>query len=226
MPNGVKIWGADAALRKIMGVVMLCFIATDSIGQDWTLKKDVEGIKVYTGKTPNSAFKSIKVECTINAHLSQLVAFLLDVSRQHDWVYSNENSELVKKVAPNEFIFYAEVGVPWPVANRDYISHITIVQQTPQFLTIDAYTEPDLLPEKPGRVRVRHSHAHWDVTTLSKYQQQIVYTVEFDPAGSLPAWLVNMFVTKGPLETFQKLRTCVSDPQYQAASVDFIKESN
>ena len=212
-------------MRRIAQILLLCLVCARVSGQDeWELKKDEDGIKVFTACTPNSNFKSIKVECTVKATPSQLVAFLMDIQAQHDWVYNNKSTQLVKKIGSNEMIFYSEVSVPWPCTNRDYISHITIKQPTPQLVTIDAHAEPDLLPVKEGKVRVMTSKAHWDVTSLSKDLLKIVYTVQFDPAGSVPAWLTNMFVTKGPLQTFQKLRECVSRPVYQNAHVDFIKD--
>jgi hypothetical protein len=33
----------------------------------------------------------------------------------------------------------------------------------------------------------------------------IVYILEADPGGSVPAWMVNMFIDKGPFESFKKL---------------------
>ncbi len=212
-------------MYRFVGVVMLCFVTNFALGQcSWQFKKEDDGIKIYTGRAPNTNFKAIKVECTVNARLSQLVAFLLDVSGQNEWVYGNKSSELVKKIGTNEIVFYSVVDLPWPCANRDYISHIIFTQESPQALSIEAHTEPDLLPEKSGLVRIRESHAHWDISSVDKEHQSIVYTVQFDPGGSLPAWLVNMFVTKGPLQTFQKLRVCVAKPQYKNAQVDFIKE--
>ena len=213
------------AMHLIVSVAMICLITSDGRAQsDWMLKKDEDGIKVYTGKTLNSNFKSVKVECTVNATLSQLVTFLLDVAHQHDWVYCNKSTQLIKKIGSNEIVFYAEVDVPWPCTNRDYISHITMSQPASQTLMIEARTEPDLLPERKGKIRVKNSRAHWEVTSVTKELQKIVYTVQFDPAGIMPAWLVNMFVTKGPLQTFQKLRECVSRPEYRNAYVDFIKQ--
>jgi hypothetical protein len=214
------VWGKACAQ-----LIWLCWLALPVCGQqDWKLKKEQDGILVYTATTPNSDFKSIKVECTIKARASQLVAFLMDVDRQRDWVYNNKNSQLIKKIASNEMIFYSEVSVPWPCTNRDYISHITVAQPNPALVTIDAHSEPDLLPVKDGKVRVKNSRAHWDVTRLSSELLKIVYTVQFDPSGSVPSWLTNMFVTKGPLETFQKLREGVSKPAFHDAHVDFIKE--
>lgn len=219
-----KLLRKHFALCGMMSVLFLSTLPAEASAQtDWQLKKDEDGIKVYTGRLPNTCFKAIKVECKVNASLSQLIAFLLDVSKQNDWVYSNKNSELIKKIAPNEIIFYAEVNVPWPCTNRDYVSHIIIHQQTHDSLNIEAYTEVGLIPEKSGKVRVKNSHAHWEITTIDKDVQKIVYTVQFDPAGALPAWLVNIFVTKGPLQTFQKLRSCINKPEYLHAHADFIK---
>ena len=212
---------------KYVMVLLLLLGAFRALAQDnWQLKKDEDGIKVFTASTPNSNFKSIKVECSVKAKAAQLVAFLMDISAQHDWVYNNKNTSLLKKIGANEMIFYSEVSVPWPCTNRDYISHITITQPTDKLVTIDAHSEPDLLPAKEGKVRVKNSKAHWDVTRLGNELLQIVYTVQFDPAGSIPAWLTNMFVTKGPFETFQKLREGVSKPAYANATVDFIRELN
>jgi hypothetical protein len=33
----------------------------------------------------------------------------------------------------------------------------------------------------------------------------IIYTIELDPGGSVPAWIANMFADKGPYESFSNL---------------------
>jgi len=189
---------------------------------NWQLRKNEDGIKVYTSSTPNSNFKAIKVECPIKASQSQLVAFLLDIAKQSEWVYGTKKSEVMQILHPNELIFYSEISVPWPCTNRDYIAHFTVTQVSPQLLTIDSHAEPGLQPPKAGLVRVQKSMAHWEVTTTST-GLFVVYTLQFDPGGSVPAWLINMFVTKGPLQTFSNLREQVMKPQYQNAHFDFIK---
>jgi START domain len=204
----------------VMGAVTTCLYAEP----EWKLRKDEEGIKVYTANTDNSNFKSVKVECVVNARFSQLVAFLMDVDKQHDWVYGNKSSQLIKKTGANDMVFYSEVSVPWPCTNRDYIAHITVAQRSPQLVTIDSHSEPDLLPLKQGKIRVRSSVAHWEVTSSGKDGLKIVYTVSFDPSGTVPAWLTNLFITKGPFQTFQKLKEQVMLPAYQNAYVDFIKD--
>jgi hypothetical protein len=220
----LSILANNKALCKIAILLLLSTACRQAAAQDWQLKKDEGGIQVFTGKTSNSSFKSIKVECTVTATASQLIAFLLDLPAQHDWVYNNKSTQLVKQISGNELIFYAEINAPWPCSNRDYISHIVINQPTSQLLTIDAHSEPDLLPQKEGIIRVRSSKAHWDVTKAGNDQLKIVYTVEFDPSGSVPAWLINMFVTKGPLQTFEKLKEGLSKSVNTNVHLDFIKE--
>jgi hypothetical protein len=210
-------------MRIMIMILFLSLVSTGVHAQfNWELKKDEDGIKVYTSSTANSNFKSIKVECTVKATQAQFVAFLLDITKQHEWVYNTKSTQLLKTVKPNELIFYSEVNVPWPCTNRDYIAHFVINQVSPQLLTIDSHAEPGFLPVKEGLVRVEKSVAHWEVATVSG-GLQIVYTLQFDPGGSVPAWLTNLFITKGPLQTFQKLKEEVSKPVYQNAHVDFIK---
>ena len=204
---------------------LLCLIGTTVVAQsDWHLKKDEEGIKVYTAETPNSNFKSIKVDCIINATVPQIIACLSDMSIQTEWVYNSKSAKLIKQIKENEFAFYSEVSVPWPGTNRDYIAHIVINQVSPTVTTIDSHSDPTLVPEKDGLVRIKKSTAHWELTTINKGSVRIVYTLAFDPAGAAPAWLINLFVTKGPLETFKKLKEEVKKPAYQNAHFDYIKE--
>jgi hypothetical protein len=206
-------------------IIMLLSAAAAVYAQtEWHLKKEEEGIKVYTRNTPNSNFKSIKVEFDINSRLSQIVAFLLDVDRQTDWIYNSAGSRLIKKPAANEIIFYSEINLPWPCTNRDYISHVTVKQPGPGFVTIEAHSEPDLVPVDNGKVRVKVSNAFWEIIALNSAKLRVDYVVQFDPAGSLPAWLVNMFIAKAPIQTFRKLREAVNKPEYINAHLDFIKE--
>jgi hypothetical protein len=218
-------WSKNINPKKIAATVALGTASLCAAAQsDWHLKKDEDGIKVFTANADNSDFKCIKVECTVKATQSQLVALLTDINRQPDWVYGSKSAEVLKSIKPNEFIFHSQVDVPWPCADRDYIAHITINQTSPQELIIDSHSEPDLIPAKDGIVRVKKSAAHWDVTKVGSDFLKIVYTVSFDPAGSVPAWLTNMFVTKGPFLTFQKLKDKVGTSEYHNAHYDFIKE--
>lgn len=70
---------------KAIAIVWLSLLGLGVYAQqDWRLKKDEDGIKVFTACTDNSDFKTIKVECEVKARPSQVVALLMDIDKQHE----------------------------------------------------------------------------------------------------------------------------------------------
>jgi hypothetical protein len=45
-----------------------------------------------------------------------------------------------------------------------------------------------------------------------------------DPGGSIPAWLINMFATKGPYESVDAMRKHVLKPAYANVHLPFITD--
>lgn len=214
--------------RKItfLTVFVLCVAFGRGVGQeDWKLKSDKDGVAIYMRSLPDSKFKAIKVECEVNATLSQLVAVLLDVNTAPEWVYSTKSCILLKQVSPSELYYYSEVSIPWPASNRDFIAHLITVQD-PQTKVVTVYgpTAPDLVPVKKDIVRVRRSEGKWVLTPTVRHTVKIVYTLHVDPGGNIPAWLVNMFATKGPSESFKALKLQLQKPAYANVRLSFIKE--
>jgi len=192
---------------------------------NWVLKKDKDAIKVYTRDTKNSSFKSVKVTCTIPGTLSQLTALLLDVSAHERWVYNTKSSHLVKQVNQNKQIYYSEIDLPWPLANREIVVVMSIVQDpVSRVLQVNIDNAENKIPVKSGTVRVPASSVTWKVTPLLNNLLSIEYYGKADPGGSVPGWVANPFTTKGPFETFKKLRQLITSPEYANASFDFIKE--
>jgi hypothetical protein len=192
----------------------------------WTLKARENDIEIYTKNVENSPFKAIRVRCAVPATLAQLVTVILDVNTGAEWVYSTKSSTLLKQVSPSELYYYSEVSLPWPVSNRDFVAHL-IASQDPQtkVVTINGPTVASYVPEKKNIVRVHRSYGKWVLTPGAKPGTVLIdYTLETDPGGSLPPWLVNLFATRGPAETFKKLKEQLRKPRYQHARLPFITE--
>lgn len=192
---------------------------------DWKLKSESDGIKVYTSIVTNSKFKAIKVECELNATASQLVKVLLDVKNCPEWLYHTKLCTLVKQVSPAELYYYSEISIPWPVQNRDFVAHLTVSQHPEtKVITIEGPAVNGMVPLKDGIVRVRLSKGLWVITPLKKNLLKVVYTLQLDPGGNLPAWLVNLFAAEGPMKSFQGLKSQIKKPIYQNAELGFIKD--
>lgn len=211
--------------RLILAIFLVFYVTAVSAQTDWKLKSENDGIKVYTGSVTDSKFKAIKVECELNATAAQLVKVILDVKSGTEWLYHTKVSKLVKQVSPSELIYYSEISLPWPVQNRDFVAHLT-VSQNPEtkVVTIDGPVVSGVVPQKDGIVRVRSSKGLWVITPVRKNFLKVVYVLQTDPGGSIPAWLVNLFAAEGPMKSFKGLKTQLKKPAYQDATYNFIKD--
>ncbi|HSC39439.1 MAG TPA: START domain-containing protein [Chitinophagaceae bacterium] len=193
--------------------------------EDWSLKSDKDGIAVFTRSFPDSKFKAVKVECTLAASLSQLVAVILDVNTGDQWVYSTKSAYLLRQISASELIYYSEISVPWPASNRDFIAHLSVVQDArTKVVTVYGPTLPDYVPVKKDVVRIVQSEGRWVITPLGPNRIKVEYTLRVDPGGNIPAWLVNMFAAKGPTESFRKLKTHIRKSGYQNIHLPFITD--
>jgi len=192
--------------------------------ENWKLKTEKEGIKIYSTHFADSKIKALKVVCTADASLSQLVAVLLNINEQDEWFY-HTHSTILKQVSPTELFYYAELDLPFPFSNRDFVEHL-LVSQNPvtKVVIMEVQNLPNYIPIKKDIVRVTHSQCNWVVKPLGKNLIGIEFTLFADPGGSIPVWLVNMMSSYGPLETFKKLKTELQKTEYAGVSLPFIQD--
>jgi len=213
-------------MYRIAIVLLLLLKITSVTAQTgWKLKTEKNGIKVFISSVSDSKFKAIKVECEFNATLSQMVKVLLDVKGCTDWVDHTKSCALIKQVSPSELYYYSEINLPWPTTNRDFVAHLT-VHQNPEtkVVTVDGPAVAGLVPVKNGIVRVHSSKGLWIITPLGNEKIKVVYTLQVDPGGSIPAWLVNMLAGEGPMKSFEGLMVQLKKPAYQNTELGFIKD--
>ena len=212
--------------NRLLPLLLLLTTITTCFAQDtWKQSVDKDGIKIYTRAIQNSKLKAIKVDCNLNVHPSQLVKIIMDIDNSRQWVYHAKQAYVVKQVSPSELYYYSEVSVPWPAEDRDYIAHI-MVSQNPisKVVTIDAPCLADMVPPKPNAVRISHSTGRWTITPVGNNSVKVDYQLEVDPAGDIPAWLINLFATEGPLKTFERLKQQLTKKEYQDIKLSFVAD--
>ena len=208
-------------LNTIALVLFSCFTVWGQ--RDCVLKKDKDSIKVYTCASEHLKFKSIKATFTVNARLSQLVAFVLDVNNYCDWQYNTIHASLLKKINEQEVIYYTEIAGPWPVSNRDMIVDLKFSQDAKtKVVTIVMKSVPQWAPEKKHIVRVPMSLATWTVVPLSSSLLKVEYFIQIDPGGSVPAWMINMVAAQAPYESFKNLKDKIHQKRFMNVKVPFI----
>jgi START domain-containing protein len=212
--HGVFLW-------TLALVLFSCFTVWGQ--RDCVLKKDRDSIKVYTCPSGHLKFKSIKASFTVNARLSQLVAFILDINNYCDWQYHTVKARLLKKINEQEVVYYTEIAAPWPVSNRDMVIDLQVSQDTrTKVLTITSKSVTGWVPEKDHLVRVPMSQGSWTVVPISSSLLKVEYFVLIDPGGSVPAWMINMVAAQAPYDSFKILKDKIQQKKFMNSRVPFI----
>jgi hypothetical protein len=217
-----------ATMKKPVFLILTCSLACSVLflkaQEDWKLKLDKEGIRIYTRPYTDSKIRALKVVCTLEARLSQMTAVLLDIKSQDEWFYHTK-SILLLQVSPSELYYYAELSFPMPFSNRDFIEHIKVSQNAiTRIVTMDVQNVPSYILPKSGIIRIVQSDCKWVVTPAGKNLVTVEFILFANPAGSVPAWLINMFSLYGPFDTFKKLKLQLKKAEYQNVSLPFITD--
>jgi len=224
------IWSPRDLLLEVMKWINLIFLipiffsfASLQAQDGWTLKDEENGIKVYS-RHSEFKFDEIKVELAIKARLTDIAAVLLDVPDYTQWSYNVTSSSILKQVSLNDIYFYTTVKTAWPASDRDVVAHLKITQDSiTKLMTVHTISEPDFIPAKKDLVRVPFSDETWKVVPVNGEECRISYFLQIDPGGAAPAWLINLFSTKAPMESFKKFSIQVQKPKYRQSSIAFIK---
>ena len=173
----------------------------------WELKKDKDSIFIYSRSSQDSKFNEMKVVFGLRGNFAQLRSILEDIPHYHEWAYATKTSTIIEKRSANEVVYYSEVAAPWPFSNRDFYSNTRIwLDSAGEQMRVSSHCVSENYPQKTNLVRMRLLRAEWKVSMLSPLQLQVEYILVWNPGGSIPAWLANLFSTTGPYQTFTQLR--------------------
>ncbi|TFH38917.1 MAG: hypothetical protein E4G96_09765 [Chrysiogenales bacterium] len=208
-------------------VFMLCAGLKDGAAQEaWKLKKKKDGIEVYVRSVPGSKLDEFRGVMRIaDTRLSSLLAAFDDTPSYTRWMHECIEARLLKKISLFERFTYTVTRAPWPVWNRDMVSH-SIIRQDPATLAIAIRLEAraDQVPPREKMVRVPMMRGLWTFTPLESGEIMVVYQMHSDPGGSLPPGLANMAVVDLPYYTLVNLRKIVREERYVSAVIPQIKE--
>jgi START domain len=180
----------------------------------WELKRNENGIAVYTRKAATGNLKELRVICELAATKTQLINTLEDIGNYNSWVYCNKKSYIIKTESPGNIIYYTQARLPWPLRDRDLILALDI-NPSPDVLNITVKSLPAYLPKNADYVRVPYSLALWKVVQEPDNKLKVDYTFSVDPGGNIPSWIVNATMAIGPYNSFVKLREILKDAKKQ-----------
>jgi len=201
-------------------IILSCFFSQAKAQSNWKLVKERSDISVYTRHGDNSKYKEVKILGKIQCDMSELVAALEDVNAHVEWVNRTIESKIVEKYSDSKFLYYVSTDFPFPAKDRDvaiYYEREHYKDTGVVFTTSEA--KPQSIPIESKYIRIDVFSSTYKLTPVDNGIIDIEYFLKVSPGGTIPAWMVNLGITKGPIETMEALFKLVHSGRYKHAVI-------
>lgn len=190
------------------GITSIPFIGLSQ--SKWELKKNEDGIKIWTADTPKSSFKTFRAEMTVDADLEKVRTVLINLDTITFYYDGISSVTDVKQISENEAEYFLEFDFPWPVSKRRARVTSKVVPVEIGSYEISTMITPNS-SFKEGFVTVKQMSSFWIIVNAGNNQTYIKHIAQMDPSGSVPAWIANSKVVDTPLKTLKNLRTLLEN---------------
>lgn len=210
-------------------LVVAAIITSSLVGAssyDWKLKRDDEGIQVFTKKVDGSPYKAVKaIAIAEGISLSSLAALIMDAEACPRWADKCAESYVYKQLSDTEFYIYSNNDMPFPVKDRDALSHVNWSQDPASLeVVMEGVATTGIMEKKKGRLRLTDAKTTWRFSPLDNGSIQVVNESHIDPGSAVPGWLTNMLLVETPYETMKAFLAEARKDRYQQATVAFVVE--
>lgn len=195
--------------------------AAQGPAEEWELRRDRDGIKVYTRAVLGSEYKEVRSEMTVPYPVNELVGLVMDTDACPDWAALCKDSHVAESVSPQEAFIYTYNDLPWPVTDRDAVGHVKWRIANDGTVTMQVQIVSGKVPTKRRVIRLSQGTTSWAFTPTADGNTQIISYAHLDPGGSVPPWLTNMLLVDSPFDTMENMRAVVATGKYKNASFDF-----
>ena len=186
---------------------VLCLFGIEAFCQEWELRKNEDGIKVYTKPIKGDGFDSFRAEMELNISVSRIEDFLRHMDKYRDAFPDTKELEILSRPNDSTQIQYALTDAPWPVSDRDGVYELVFhIDKSSGNIKTVAKALPDYLPRKEDVVRIEKSNTFWIVESLGANKCRLEYIVHADPGGNIPEWLANSAAVDVPFNTFYNIK--------------------
>ena len=204
------------------------------LANGWELRKDENGIKVFTKEIEGSNYLAYKGESVVEGSMTALVAILYDTENAPSWLEDCTLGFTLDEVHFEENYVFEIYGLPFPLSDRMLIIHSTLIWDAhhARITSVEANdfcnTRSD---ERCRRVQavdavvVTRSRGYYDLQYIDTNHTKVVWEQHVESGGSLPTWLVNTSVVDIPFNSLQRLKLLVQKQKYKNMTRSEIKEA-
>ena len=167
--------------------------------------REENGITVEEEAEPGRTLPILTGTTTMAAAPAQVAAWIAATHTYVDWMANCEEARRIRQEG-RVVIGYNRIGSPWPVSDRDVVLRSTRTEIEGGGILVEfRSTTDENVPVARGVVRMPRLVGSYDLRPVEG-GTRVVYTVDSDPGGSLPAWVVRRASRDLPYHTFNNLR--------------------
>jgi uncharacterized membrane protein len=169
----------------------------------WESFSDKEGITVEWRKIDGARVREIRASGVIEQPIGRLVAVLRDIEH---WPEFMPPTEAVEIYDDRGDVRHMHVTInPSLVSRRDYCLEVTWTVGDESASSRWFQIAEGCPPPKKGVVRHARTDGTWRLHSLGAGRTVVEYQAVTDPAGNLPAWMVNRATANTMRGMFQSL---------------------
>ena len=210
----------------VMALLLVIAAAPARAEADWRLERESDGISVWTRSVEGSKHRAMRARMVVDTSIMELVALIRDTRACSEWAEFCAASHVHESMSEAEAYIYTRNDLPWPVADRDALSHVRwTADASSGAVRMDAVATTGRLAPQPGAVRLNEAVTSWSFTP-TEAGVLVESEAHVDPAGPIPAWITNRLLVDAPLKTMGKLRDLAATGRYADIVVGFVPKAS
>lgn len=191
-----------------ISTVIIVISAVSASEKNWKLKKNSNGIKVYTRNVKNIDLDEFRGIGVIDASINNLINIIRDVPNHPNWAANCKKATLIKKNEKNtKRTIYNVTSLPWPLQDRDVVVEVieNNISNSKTILNFKALLKTSIR-KNDDYVRITNMIGQWILTSISGEQTLVEYKIKCDPGGSIPKSIANYSSVNIPYNTILGLK--------------------
>ncbi len=198
----------EGRMSTILYILVMVLSSATSLGQgDWKMKRNKKGIIIYVRELAGSPLKEYKARAEIACPIQEVFEFLSDLEQHPEWVFRCSGLTIIENQGEHSIKYHTSYDIPWPMQDRDLTVEARITHHAGD-KKIESLTQHVSLdyPIEEGVIRMP-GYREWvlleEIDSLNTLFLAEGYA---DPGGTVPPWLVNMFLVDGIFNSVVKTR--------------------
>lgn len=188
---------------------------------EWQPVFTEDSVSVSQRNAPGRPMPDFRGEVEIAADPYEVLAVILDVPAQSQWMWECRESRLLRDESDSVKLLYQVIDARWPATDRDVVlrGEADVLEPDHRISVRFQSVESPLAPPVAGLVRMRRLEGEFELVAVDPRRTRVTYTVAVDPGGLLPLAFLRETTSQSPFDTLVGLRRQVRETRGRYADV-------